>query len=294
MAKKGGPIQIVINDKETGASVKFEIEDETLKTVFYGKKIGDEIDGELIGFPGYRFQIRGGSDIAGFPHVKGLPGIALRKVLKSGPPGYRPRKYKIEKQGGGYKIINLKNVKRKKSLRGEELSEWTRQVNMVIIERHGKKPEELDDEAIQNDKLLVALAEKIGKLALRPGFKVIKVDAAGKKEPLEEYLIENYNAAEGLSKIYTKVGVYLIRLGDRKKEILRHTRYASKKHIDVLSSHIVKVVREYTDKVLGGELDINSEDVIENLTKDVISVFEKFLNNEIKERAKVKISDYKV
>ncbi|MGQ4890928.1 MAG: S6e family ribosomal protein [Candidatus Njordarchaeia archaeon] len=281
------PIQIVINDKETGVTTKFEFEDLELRKVFHGKKIGETIDGELIGLPGYVFQIRGASDIAGFPHLKGIPGVALKKILKSGPPGYRPRKIKKEKKTGGYRIINLKNVKKKKSVRGEELSEWTRQVNMVIVERKGKKIEELDENAIVNDKLLVEIAEKVGKVTLRPCFNLVKV---GSDKTLGEYLADS-GVDEGTFKnLYRKVGITVLKLGDRKKEILKQTRYASRKHIDILSSHIIALAIDYFNKFKKGEVDFNSEEFLSEFSDKIKDIMEKYLNGELKERAKIKLT----
>ncbi len=286
MPRKEIPIQIVINDKETGASVKFEFEDQAIRKFFYGKKIGDVIEGDAIGFPGYTFQIRGASDIAGFPHIKGLPGIALRQILKSGPPGYRPRKYKKEKKTGGYKIINLKNVKKKKSVRGEELSEWTRQVNMVLLERKGQKIEEMDENSIVNDKLLSELAKKVGKLALRPGFKVLRVTGG---DDLEKYLMENGPGEDFFNKLYLKIGIYVLKLGDKKKEVLRLTRYASRKHVDVLSSHIIAKILGYIEKSQAGEIDLSPDETIESIVNDIIGVFESYLKGGLTKRAKISL-----
>lgn len=57
-----------------------------------GLEIGDTFDGSIIGYPGVRFKIRGGSDATGIPMHPGVPGAGKRRALLSGPPGYRPRK----------------------------------------------------------------------------------------------------------------------------------------------------------------------------------------------------------
>ena len=283
------PIQIIINDKETGVSAKFDFENIEVKRALMGKKIGDIVEGELIGFPNFMFQIRGGSDLAGFPHIKGVPGIALKKILKSGPPGYRPKKIKVEKKTGGYRIINLKNVKKKKSVRGEELSEWTRQVNMVILERKGKPIEELDENAILNDKLLSVIAEKVGKVVLRPGFKILSIGSE-QKTTFEEYLRNNGITEETLSKLYRKIGAYVLKLGNRKREVLRHTRYASRRHIDPLSSHIIAVTISLYERFKKGEIDLNSDEFVEKFSEEIFDVINKFLDNRLEKRAKIKLS----
>lgn len=56
-----------------------------------GLKIGDKIDGALVGKPGYELVITGGSDSAGFPMMKNIQGGALTKVLLKGKGGIRRR-----------------------------------------------------------------------------------------------------------------------------------------------------------------------------------------------------------
>lgn len=68
-----------------------------------GLEIGDVFDGTIIGMPGIRLKIRGGSDATGFPMHPGVPGSAKKKILLSGPPGFRPRE---------------KGERRKKTVRG--------------------------------------------------------------------------------------------------------------------------------------------------------------------------------
>ncbi|MCE4600649.1 MAG: 30S ribosomal protein S6e [Desulfurococcales archaeon] len=56
-----------------------------------GLEIGDIFEGTIVGLPGVRLKIRGGSDATGFPMHPGVPGSAKRKILLSGPPGFKPR-----------------------------------------------------------------------------------------------------------------------------------------------------------------------------------------------------------
>ncbi|AFZ70223.1 ribosomal protein S6E (S10) [Caldisphaera lagunensis DSM 15908] len=57
-----------------------------------GLEIGDEFDGELLGFNNIKLKIKGGSDATGFPMHPGIPGAVRKKVLLSGPPGFHPEK----------------------------------------------------------------------------------------------------------------------------------------------------------------------------------------------------------
>ncbi len=56
-----------------------------------GLAIGDAFDGSLVGLEGVRLKIRGGSDATGIPMHPGVPGAGKKRVLLSGPPGFRPR-----------------------------------------------------------------------------------------------------------------------------------------------------------------------------------------------------------
>ncbi len=66
--------------------------DEDVAIRLAGLEIGDVFDGDLIGYEGLRFKIRGGSDATGFPMHPGVPGSMKKKVLLSGPPGFKPRR----------------------------------------------------------------------------------------------------------------------------------------------------------------------------------------------------------
>ncbi|MEZ0289934.1 MAG: S6e family ribosomal protein [Sulfolobales archaeon] len=90
----------------------------------YGYKIGDVIEGGLVGLPGYYLEIRGGSDYAGTPMLPTLPGPGKRYLLLSEPPGFRP----VEK-----------GLRKRKLVRGNTISETTTQINTIIIRRELKK-----------------------------------------------------------------------------------------------------------------------------------------------------------
>ncbi|MHA1687359.1 MAG: 30S ribosomal protein S6e [Candidatus Heimdallarchaeaceae archaeon] len=91
---------------------------------FIGLKIGDKVDGSLIGLPGYELQITGGTDRDGFPHRASIQGPGRRKYLLSGGVGYR---------------VKRKGRRVKKSVRGNTLSEATYQINMKVL-KEGDKP----------------------------------------------------------------------------------------------------------------------------------------------------------
>jgi len=53
----------------TGLQKKIEIDDDKKLRAFYDRKMGHEIDGEVLGeeYKGYIFRITGGNDKQGFP-----------------------------------------------------------------------------------------------------------------------------------------------------------------------------------------------------------------------------------
>ncbi|MFH0737130.1 MAG: 30S ribosomal protein S6e [Candidatus Micrarchaeota archaeon] len=54
-----------------------------------GKKIGEELDGNLIGAAGYTLELTGGSDGSGFPMRVEVHGSAKKQILTSDGVGFR-------------------------------------------------------------------------------------------------------------------------------------------------------------------------------------------------------------
>ncbi|ADP77247.1 SSU ribosomal protein S6E [Methanothermus fervidus DSM 2088] len=110
--------KVVVSHKDKS----YQIETDTDKLI--GLKIGDEFDGSIIGLPGYKLKITGGSDKDGFPMRKDIEGSRRVKVLLSSGPGFKPRR---------------KGERRRKSVRGNTISEDIVQVNTVVV-KEGEKP----------------------------------------------------------------------------------------------------------------------------------------------------------
>jgi len=117
-------MQIVISDARTGKAYKVEGRDAEANALFIGKRIGDVVDADIIGLGGYSLEITGGSDGQGTPMRKDVAGTALKRILITNPPGYRPKE-----QG----------KRRRKSVRGNEISTQISQIN-VVVKDYGKKP----------------------------------------------------------------------------------------------------------------------------------------------------------
>ncbi|KAB2942710.1 MAG: 30S ribosomal protein S6e [Candidatus Methanoperedens sp.] len=89
-----------------------------------GKKIGDVVSGDIANMAGYTLKVTGGTDKDGFAMRGDLPGPARRKILVAGGVGYIPK---------------ADGVKKRKSMRGNEISSEISQINTVILE-YGQKP----------------------------------------------------------------------------------------------------------------------------------------------------------
>ena len=101
-----------------GKTYRIELDEEKAK-VFYGLRIGDIIDGDVIGLKGYKIKLTGGSDKAGFPMRKDISGTRLVQVLLSKGPGVRKLK---------------KGQRLRKTVRGNTYGEHIEQINAVVVE----------------------------------------------------------------------------------------------------------------------------------------------------------------
>jgi ribosomal protein S6E (S10) len=117
-----------INVSDKGKTLKLETDNEGLIRL----KIGDKINGDLISadLEGYTLETTGTSDIAGFPGIKGEVGSQLRRLL-------------LTKNDKGMNQTRPGGLRLKKSVRGEEISEKTVQINTKVIKQGSKKFEEL-------------------------------------------------------------------------------------------------------------------------------------------------------
>ncbi len=106
-----------------GRSVQKEVKDPESQALL-GKRIGAEIKGDDIGFPGYTFKITGGSDRSGTPMRWDIEGVARRKVFTVSGIGV----HKMDK-----------GMRQRKSVAGNTIGDHTAQVNMQVT-KEGKEP----------------------------------------------------------------------------------------------------------------------------------------------------------
>jgi len=119
-------MKLNLSEKD-GNTYKVEL-DADKSRMLIGKKIGEEIDGDLIGAAGYTFVITGGSDISGFPMRADVPGTGKKHILISSGTG-------IRKTSKGQRV--------RKSVRGNTISDQITQVNLVVKSAGAQKLAEL-------------------------------------------------------------------------------------------------------------------------------------------------------
>jgi small subunit ribosomal protein S6e len=119
--------RVVISDPRSGKAYQVEVKDPGASKLL-GRKIGDSIEGDSLGMPGYKLKITGGSDREGFPMRQDLPGTRRRRVLIAGGVGYHPL---------------AEGRKRRKSIHGREISPDIGQINVKIVEAGAKAVEEI-------------------------------------------------------------------------------------------------------------------------------------------------------
>jgi len=88
-------MKLNISCPSTGCQKPIAIDDEKKLSIFYGRRMGQEIDGDGLGdeFKGYTFKITGGNDKDGFSMKQGiLVQGRVRILMKAGHKCYRPRR----------------------------------------------------------------------------------------------------------------------------------------------------------------------------------------------------------
>ena len=131
-------MKMVISDSKTGKSYQVEIAKDN-EAQLAGKKIGDTVDGGVIGAPGYTLELTGGSDSSGFPMRKDVAGVRKTKILLTDGVGFH-----AEHEG----------ERRRKLVIGNTYSSEVAQVNAKVAkagptpleELFGKKEEKKEEE----------------------------------------------------------------------------------------------------------------------------------------------------
>jgi len=127
--------KVIVSDPQDGTSKIVELE-EARAAPFIGKRIGEVVDGSIVDLPGHKAQITGGSDKDGFPMRPSVHGGVRRGIVLSGGVGFNPQN---------------EGMRRRKTIRGNVVTDEIVQINAKIVERpkqakEGKKAKEKKEE----------------------------------------------------------------------------------------------------------------------------------------------------
>ncbi|MCX6707385.1 MAG: 30S ribosomal protein S6e [Candidatus Woesearchaeota archaeon] len=128
-------IKIVISDPKTGKSVQRELKDDSVNPVM-GLKIGDALKGDSVGLEGFEFKITGGSDNAGFPMRKDVPGTGRKKILGIKGIGVNNKMKYRGKDMKGLRTMN--GMRTRKTVAANIIYAGTAQINLMIT-KSGKE-----------------------------------------------------------------------------------------------------------------------------------------------------------
>ena len=125
--------KVIVSDPEAGTSKVVELE-EARAVPFIGRKIGETVDGAVVDLPAHKLQIMGGSDKDGVPIRPNVHGGVRRNVMLSGGTGFNPQN---------------KGERRRKTVRGNVITDEIVQINTKIIEKPKKPAESKTEQATQ-------------------------------------------------------------------------------------------------------------------------------------------------
>jgi small subunit ribosomal protein S6e len=123
--------KVIVSDPQAGTSKVVEIE-EARAAPFIGRRLGEIIDGSAVDLPAHTVQILGGSDKDGVPMLGNVHGGVRRRVVLSGGAGFKATK---------------KGERKRKTVRGNIITDEIVQINMKIVERPAKPAEAKPEQA---------------------------------------------------------------------------------------------------------------------------------------------------
>lgn len=129
-------MKIVIADTKTGKSFGLDIQ-KGRESQLIGKKLGDRLEGGVVGADGYELEITGGSDLAGFPMRADVSGPRRLGVILSSGTGFTK---------------HPKGMRAKRNVRGSIISDQIMQVNAKVVNYGSKGLEELFPKAAAGEK----------------------------------------------------------------------------------------------------------------------------------------------
>jgi small subunit ribosomal protein S6e len=106
----------------------YQTEKDQKDAPIFGKKIGETLDGDFLGLPGYELLITGGSDKDGFPMRKDIEGQLRKRFLIT--------------KGTGFKT-HVEGLRRRKMLRGNAIGDDIAQINCKVVKKGSVSIEEV-------------------------------------------------------------------------------------------------------------------------------------------------------
>jgi small subunit ribosomal protein S6e len=117
--------KVIVSDPQAGTSKVVELE-EARAAPFIGRRLGETLDGSAVDLPAHTVQILGGSDKDGVPMIGNVHGGVRRRVVLTKGVGFSAKK---------------KGERRRKTVRGNIITDEIVQINMKIVERPAKPAE---------------------------------------------------------------------------------------------------------------------------------------------------------
>lgn len=121
---------VAVADPDTGETQQVEIDGQDANR-FVGRELGEEVEGSAVGLDGFTLELTGGSDDAGRPLRSDVRGPNLKSILLEGGVGFKP-----DRDGERKRV----------TVRGREISDAVRQLNVRIVDGEGDVAELLDEE----------------------------------------------------------------------------------------------------------------------------------------------------
>ncbi|MGD6933072.1 MAG: 30S ribosomal protein S6e [Candidatus Bathyarchaeia archaeon] len=125
--------KVIVSDPTDGKSKVVEVE-EARAAPFIGRKLGEIIDGIVVDMPATKLQILGGSDTDGVPMRGNVHGGIRRQVILSEGAGFKPKR---------------DGERRRKTVRGNVITDEIVQINLKIVEQTAKVAEAKAEPAAQ-------------------------------------------------------------------------------------------------------------------------------------------------
>ncbi len=132
MSEKAAAPRLILSNPEDGTAKTIQL-DPKVFSLFLGKRIGDELDGSVLGYKGYKIRITGGTDRDGFPMRPDVSGSRKVRILLSGGVGFRPYEKPPSKKKKRRQRRRKKGLRRRKTVRGNVISDAIAQINAVLV-----------------------------------------------------------------------------------------------------------------------------------------------------------------